>query len=341
MVEDHLRFVLRDPLLADQAKRLRHDLAKAIQQLDIRARYQARNAVADVGRHLETEAEYERSGPAAVARANLGRIPQALRCLEEYGKLLDSSFARQIEQLRYDVYELERLVMLVLTRPAQLRDARLYVLVDAADSLEQFTRRIEPLLAAGVHVLQLRDKRRSDRDLQQRAARLCEMTRGTKTLAIMNDRADLACLVQADGVHVGQEDLPASDLRRVLSATSLVGVSTHSLEQAQQAVLDGADYLGVGPTFPSQTKDFASFPGVALLAQIRRKIGLPAFAIGGITLERLPAVRATGFDRVAVSSAIWGHPDATSQAQEFLRQLTPPANPNSADGAPKTMESER
>ena len=315
-------------------------MAKALCQLDIRALCQARDAVADVGRHLEAEAEYERSSPQAVAQANLRRIPQALRCLEEYGKLLDSSFARRIEQLRYDAYELERIVMLEVTRPAQLSDARLYVLIDAADSLEQFTRRVEPLLAVGVHILQLRDKRRSDRELQQRAVRLCELTRGTKTLAIINDRPDLACLVQADGVHVGQEDLPASDLRRVLDAATLVGVSTHSLEQARKAVLDGADYLGVGPTFPSQTKEFDSFPGVELLAQIRQEIRLPAFAIGGITLARMPAVRAAGFDRVAVSSAIWEHPDAASQTQEFLRQLAPPASPASADERPNWMEPE-
>jgi thiamine-phosphate pyrophosphorylase len=113
---------------------------------------------------------------------------------------------------------------------------------------------------------------------------------------------------------------------------AIVGRSTHSLPQAQQAVVEGADYIGVGPTFASPTKNFEHFPGLNLLEQVRREIRVPAFAIGGITLERLAAVLATGFRRVAVSSAVWQHADMAGQVREFLRQL------NTADSMQPTSE---
>src|SRR5690606_32363494 len=104
-----------------------------------------------------------------------------------------------------------------------------------------------------VHVLQLRDKRLQDRELLERARRLRELTESTATLFIMNDRPDLALLAGADGVHVGQEELSLSDARAIVGPRLLIGVSTHSLQQARAALADGADYIGVGPTFPSNT----------------------------------------------------------------------------------------
>ena len=111
----------------------------------------------------------------------------------------------------------------------------------------------------------------------------------------MNDRADLAAMAHADGVHLGQDEIPVQDARVVLGSHALVGVSTHSIEQARQAVVDGANYLGCGPTFPSATKEFTRFPGVEFLRQISREIRLPAFAIGGINPANVEQVCAAGF----------------------------------------------
>ena len=124
------------------------------------------------------------------------------------------------------------------------------------------------MIEAGVHVLQLRDKQLGDRELLERAG-CCELdaAQGTpSTLLIVNDRPDLAVLAQADGVHVGQEELSVKDARSIVGPDMLIGVSTHSIEQARQAVLDGANYIGVGPTFPSGTKRFEQFPGRGIVA---------------------------------------------------------------------------
>ena len=138
---------------------------------------------------------------------------------------------------------------------------------------------------------------------------------------VMNDRPDLAALARADGVHVGQEELSVKDARTIVGPKALVGVSTHSIEQARQAVLDGANYIGVGPTFPSGSKQFEHFPGVNLLKAVAAEIRLPAFAIGGITQENLPRVLTTGIARIAVAGAVTTAADPAKIAREMLAGL--------------------
>ena len=154
-------------------------------------------------------------------------------------------------------------------------------------------------------MLQLRDKRPDqpldDRQLLARARQLREIVHGSRTLVVVNDRPDVAVLARADGVHVGQDDLSVKDARTVVGPRLLVGVSTHSLQQARQAVVDGANYIGVGPTFPSGTKSFERLAGPELLRAVAAEIRLPAFAIGGIGPDNLPEVLACGISRVAVS----------------------------------------
>lgn len=197
---------------------------------------------------------------------------------------------------------------------ALLRAARLYVLVDGRESPESFVQLVQSLIEAGVAVLQLRDKRLSDRDLMQRARLLRQLTRPSATLFVVNDRPDIAVLSEADGVHVGQDELTAADCRRLLGPGRLVGVSTHDLAQARQAVADGADYIGCGPTFPSSTKGFEDYPGLDFLRAVQAEIRLPAFAIGGIDQRNVAQVLAAGFRRIAVSAAVTAAGDPAAAA---------------------------
>jgi thiamine-phosphate pyrophosphorylase len=197
----------------------------------------------------------------------------------------------------------------------------LYVLVDGGPDERSLATLVRRLIDAGVHVLQLRDKRLDQRLLLGRAGILRELTAGTETLMVVNDRADLAALARADGVHVGQEDLSVREARSIVGPQALIGVSTHSIEQARRAVGDGASYLGVGPTFPSDTKAFDHFPGVELLRAVATEIRLPAFAIGGIRAENVQQVLAAGFRRIAVSGAITHAPDPFAAARELLAAL--------------------
>ena len=120
----------------------------------------------------------------------------------------------------------------------------------------------------------------------------------------MNDRADLAVAAGANGVHLGQDDLEVADARRIVGAARIIGVSTHSISQARQAVLDGANYIGVGPVFESTTKNFSEHVGLELIDEVVKEIQLPAFAIGGINLENVSQIADAGLSRVALSAAV-------------------------------------
>jgi thiamine-phosphate pyrophosphorylase len=170
-------------------------------------------------------------------------------------------------------------------------------------------------------MIQLREKQLDDRELLSRARLTRELTRAGSAIFIMNDRPDLAVLSGADGVHLGQDDVSVKDARRILGPGGLVGVSAHSLEQSRQAVVDGANYLGVGPTFPSGTKSFSEFTGTELLRTMSAEIRLPAFAIGGITAENLPQVLAAGLTRVAVQGAVASGSDPAAAAAALLKAL--------------------
>ena len=256
-----------------------------------------------------------------VCAASLKRTEQSLRSLEEYGKLLDGEFAGRMESLRYSLYTLEKAIDVGRSSRDRLQNVRLCVLVGGCDSAVQFDRLIGELVDAGVGMIQLRDKRLDDRDLVARARTLVQRTRGSRTLCIINDRADIAAAVGADGVHVGQEDLSVKDARAIVGTQMLIGVSTHNIEQARAAVLDGANYLGAGPTFASRTKSFDDFAGLDYLREVSGEIRLPTFAIGGIAAENLPSVISVGIERVAVGSAVVGAANPGVAAVELLRVL--------------------
>jgi len=327
VVEDYVRFVLDDAHLTSLCKLLRHDLTAVLSQLPAQERLTARETQADVGTTLTTDSERRREDVADLLAANFSRLQEAIRSLEEYSKLEESGkptnmdLAAECKQLRYRVYTLQRAVEITRSSIERLANARLYVLIDGRSSFDEFGGLVDSLIEAGVHVIQLRDKRLNDRELLERAQLLRKLTTESNTLMVVNDRPDVAALARADGVHVGQEELSVKDARTIVGPNMLVGVSTHSIEQARQAVLDGANYIGVGPTFPSNTKSFQHFPGVDLLRVVAAEIRLPAFAIGGIHRNNLDQVLAAGFTRIAISGAITDAQNPASAARELLAAL--------------------
>jgi thiamine-phosphate pyrophosphorylase len=322
-VEEFVRFVWEDAHLVGLCKQLRHDLVTALGCVPQGDLHTARDVLRDVGTGVTTATEYRRADLQCVVAANWSRVQQALRSLEEYAKVIAPQAAPQLEALRYRAYTVERAVTILSASVDQLASARLYVLVDGRSSLSEFRQLVEQLIQGGVDVLQLRDKTLPDRELLERARTLRAMTRGHNVLFIMNDRADLAALAHADGVHVGQQEIAVKDARVVVGLQALVGVSTHDLEQARQAVVDGANYLGCGPTFPSATKEFAEFPGLEFLRQVSREIRLPAFAIGGIGPDNIAQVCAAGFSRVAVNHSVVSAVDPAQTARRLKAALSP------------------
>ncbi|MGI8979659.1 MAG: thiamine phosphate synthase [Pirellulaceae bacterium] len=303
VLEEYCRFGLDDGHLTKCWKELRHSLTKWQSSIPSQDLLASRNTAADVGTSVKTDQELSRDSIRHVAQASCKRLEQALRSLEEYAKVLALP-ARELEVLRYQTYTLEKATLLTADSQRKLADGRLYVLMDGGDSPASFENRALEICKAGADIVQLRDKKLNDRELLERARLLRQVTRAYGTLFIMNDRSDLAALSAADGVHIGQDELSIQDVRRIVGPEMLIGLSTHTIAQARQAVLDGASYIGCGPTFPSGTKHFDSFPGLAFLREVAAEISLPAFAIGGIALENLPEVLETGMKRVAVGGAV-------------------------------------
>jgi thiamine-phosphate pyrophosphorylase len=304
VVEDYARFALDDPGLTRRIKEVRHRLATAIQGLDLDTLIGSRDTRGDVGTHIMTPTERARENPRAVLIANFKRTAEALRTLEEYGKLIDVWLSGRFEVLRYDVYTLEKLTLTAAGARRALGDARLMVLVGGLPTLGDLTWVVGEALAGGADLIQLREKDLPDREWLRRAREVRILTAQARARFIVNDRPDLARLAGADGVHLGQDDVTLRDARRIVGPGALIGISTHDRPQLDQAILAGAGYLGVGPVFSSVTKDFSDLAGLAFVRHAAETTALPWFAIGGINEENIDQVLEAGASRVAVSSAV-------------------------------------
>ncbi|MGZ3385246.1 MAG: thiamine phosphate synthase, partial [Isosphaeraceae bacterium] len=306
VVEDYARFVLDDPGLTRRLKEVRHHLAEALRGFDPDLLIGARDTREDVGTHIMTPSEQVRENPRAVLSANFKRIAEALRTLEEYGKLVDVWLSGRFEVLRYDVYTLEKLTLTAVHAYRALGEAKLMVLVGGLPTLGDLIWIVGEALAGGADIIELREKNLADRELLSRAREVRILTAQAKARFILNDRPDLARLAGADGVHVGQDDLSIRDTRRIVGPNLLIGVSTHDRAQLDAAILAGAGYVGVGPVFPSATKEFSEpeLAGLAFVQAAAETTNIPWFAIGGITEENVERVLAAGAARIAVSAAV-------------------------------------
>jgi thiamine-phosphate pyrophosphorylase len=332
VLEDVVRFILDDAALTAAAKTLRHDLAAVLAAPAFARRALCRDTPGDVGTTIVAEAALARRSPADLVAANAARAAQALRSLQEVALVVAPGEAARFEALRYRLYTFEKQAAGAALAADRLAGATLCVLVDGRPDTASFERLVEQLCEAGVRMIQLRDKRLATPDLVDRARRAVAIARrraAGEALVVINDRADVAAAVNAAGVHVGATDLPVAAARRVVGPDALVGRTAHGLDEARAAAADGADYLGIGPCFSSPTKSFAAFAPREFLAGVVRELALPAFAIGGVTLDRLDELAALGIRRVAVSAAVIDAADPGAAAAAFIARLAAlqPARP--------------
>lgn len=323
VVEEHLRFDLEDANLCGECKSIRHEVSRTVAQLvSAEARAACRSTTTDIGTSVRVADEYRRDGTRAIVLANVKRVAESLRVLEEYAKQYSTEAAQQFEALRYRTYTLEKSLGHLARSQAALADAQLYVLIDGSFGFgQEFQSRMRLLLDSDVDVVQLRAKQTNDRMLTQVARQLSDLFTHAGKLFVVNDRPDIARIAGASGLHVGQDEISVADARTIVGPDTLIGVSTHSLQQAEQAISDGADYVGLGPVFPSSTKQFAHHVGVQLVQQVSQSIGLPFFAIGGIAEQNLDNVIAAGATRIAVSHAVWQAKDPAAAASRLKAKL--------------------
>jgi thiamine-phosphate diphosphorylase len=174
-------------------------------------------------------------------------------------------------------------------------------------------------LEAGVRFFQYRDKAGTRKSIFETSLLLSRISRNAQARFIVNDHADISVAVDADGVHLGQDDLPIEYARKLIGKDKFIGISTHSLEQARTAEREGADYLGFGPLFTTATKDAGQAQGIHTLSIIKQAVTVPVIAIGGITHDTVREVMLNGADGVAVISAILAAPDIRQAAEQMVR----------------------
>lgn len=338
VMEEAARFILNDATVSATLKQLRHDLTAALSAL--RGLDANRHTAGDVGTAIQTDREWRRDGVADVVQAAGKRFGEALRAIEEYGKLVEAKdeskvFAKQIESLRYRGYEVEQRLNLALGT-GQARQWRLCVLISEALCPQRDWWRVaravvDPRLGRDrVDCIQLREKSQTTRELLDRATRLVAMCRPLGVTVVINDRPDVALLSDADGVHLGQTDLPCREARKLVGRQLLIGVSTSNMDQARQAVRDGVDYCGVGPMYPTTTKHKDTLAGRGYLQQFVRSFPHTAhLAIGGIDAHNAGALIDAGAQGLAVSSVVCEASDPQSVVAALSSQLpkAPPSSP--------------
>jgi thiamine-phosphate pyrophosphorylase len=208
------------------------------------------------------------------------------------------------------------------SRKNLLKRSQLYLILDkptvAKRSLDNLVAKI---LHSEIGIVQLRDKYVAKSDLLNLAVKLSQRFKKSETLFIVNDHLDIAILAKADGLHLGQMDLPISAARKLLGKDKIIGVSCHNLRQAIKAQKDGADYIGIGPVYKTSTKPGSDAIGVKVLEQLKNKITIPYFAIGNICRSNIKSVVAAGATRIAACRAILNSKNIPKAAAELLGEL--------------------
>jgi len=305
-MEEYCRFALNSGALSERAKGLRHELCAAVGRLDTGKLMADRDTVGDVGVGQKVEGQLERTTVKDCFTAAAKRLTEALRALAELAQIENRGVAEAVERLRYEAYTLEKDIVLFSEPVEKFNRVQLYVIITSNLPAEVLALASQ-CAAGGADCIQLRAKDIPDDRLFALAVEFVEMCREMGSLSIINDRADVAIAAGADGVHLGQNDLPVEQVRRIQLAPLIVGKSTHSLKELEGAFPALPSYVSLGPAFPTPTKPGIEIAGTEYIRQGLERLaetGIGHVAIGGITLDNVEQVIAAGAQRVAVCSTV-------------------------------------
>lgn len=314
IVEEWCRFGLNSARLSEECKQLRQELA-TWHSAELRA---ARDTPGDRGTELTHPQEQLRGSIDVLLQANFCRVEEALRVLEEYGKLYHPKMGVSFKQMRYRVYTLES-SLIGFQRHKILAQSYLYLVTSPTETLPSI---VEAALQGGLRLLQYRDKTANDIDRLDNAQKLRQLCQQYGAILIVNDRVDLALAVDADGVHLGQEDMPIAVARQILGSQRIIGRSTTNPDEMQRAIQEGADYIGVGPVYETPTKVGKAAAGLEYVRFAAKHCPIPWFAIGGIDTDNVNDVISAGAERISVVRSLIQAEQPTLVTQFFLSQLT-------------------
>ena len=317
VMEDWCRFGLKRNDFSIQIKDWRQQLGAHHHNIYRRARLTSNDPAMGISHQLQKV----RSTPEAIFIANSSRVQEALRVIEEFTRLTDPNLCRIATKIRYETYEIEIKVLNTsegINKRKALKDCSIYLITTNRSDLENV---VLQALKAGVKIVQYREKFLQDKEKISQAKCLASLCKKHNSLFIINDRIDIALAVDADGIHLGQEDIPTKIAREILGTEKIIGRSTHCLEDIKNAEKDGCDYIGIGPIFPSETKKQLNPIGIDYLRKGLNETLLPAFAIGGINSSNINKINQLNNLRIAVSDAVINSKDPFTTTEELLKFL--------------------
>jgi len=323
VIEEFCRFALNSAPLTERAKRLRHELSASLDKLDAGRLLSSRDTLGDVGVGKKVDKQLQRTDLKSTFTAACKRLTEALRTLTEMTRTQNQSVADAIEKLRFDAYSLEKDIVLWSTPFEKFKRVKLYVIISSnlPTDIICLTQRC---VAGGADCIQLRSKNINDETLFAVAVEFVKVCKAANVLSIINDRADVAVTAGADGVHLGQNDLPIEQVCKLQTTPLIIGVSTHSLEQLHSACESQPTYVSLGPVFSTGTKPQVSPVGLDYVRCATKKLadtGIGNVAIGGITLDNVEKVLKAGATAIAVCSAVTEVGDPTEACRALKQKI--------------------
>ena len=324
VIEEFCRFALNSGPLTERAKQIRHELSSAIGRLNAGRLISSRDTLGDVGVGKTVDEQLVRGELRDCFTAGCKRLTEALRVLAEMTQTQDRSVAETIEKLRYAAYTLEKDIALFSDAFEKFTRVRLYIIITGnlpADIISLTCK----CAAGGADCIQLRAKAVEDDKLFAIAVEFVRICKDAGVLSIINDRVDVAVAAGADGVHLGQNDLPIEQARKLQLAPLIIGKSTHSPRQLRAACEERPTYAALGPVFATETKPTAEAVGLDYVRQatgILADTGIGNVAIGGITLDNVEDVLRAGAKAIAVCAAVTKAGDPAAACGALKEKIT-------------------
>ena len=318
VLEDWARFGLGENDFVKRIKNFRQILGK--NHLEVYK--QSRNFIKDNSKGLTHKEQIKRNSPEQIISSNAGRVQEALRVIEEFSRQHNHELSKIASEIRYEIYTLE-IELLSLNKRKKceeiLKENDLYFITDQKENLMDI---LEEILIAGVKIIQLRFKSGTDKDHLREAIKIKNLCKRYNSLFIINDRVDIAIASNADGVHLGQDDLDLKTARKLLGYSKIIGISANNEIDISNAIKQGCDYIGIGPVFETKTKKDKNPIGIEKIKKLTKDLSIPWFAIGGIKTNNISYLKSNGFKKFALVSQLMNSEDPKEDAIMILKELS-------------------
>ena len=332
VIEEIARFILDNKKLQNKIKGIRHrflqlgkDTFAALPASNrIHAVADKRDSENDVGGESVTSHEVKRQNIYSIIQSNISRAAESARVFEEFSKLESSKLPALWKKIRFEIYSFEKELISSFVRnemKSRLHKIGLYCVIDAAFIAGRNIEKIaKEMIKGGTKIIQYRDKSSMDRDFVGNSRKLQRICYDSDVIFIINDRVDVAYIVNADGVHLGQDDMPVSEARKILGQEKIIGKSCENRRQLIEAIKENIDYIGLSGIFKTDTKKEQAVAGVELIKTARHISGsVPLIAIGGINKANINTVLKYKPDGICMISAIMKSYDIQKTTSLFSR----------------------